>query len=820
MKNVSIILPTYNPKYWIYTAIDSVKRCIDIDYELIIVNDGSTDPTSLKILEDLRARGYKVLDKENGGIGSARNAGIAAAEGEYILPLDDDNFIDRAYISKAITIMSADPSISVVYSDCRLFGNRNFVHKISDIDFENIWQANCIDTCAVFRKKLWVDVGGYDTTMLGFEDWEFWIHALSKGYKFYHIPEVLFYYRVRDNSVLSKCSLPEQTEELVRYVISKHHTYYSKLLNMPKISVIVPVCNPDPGMLRGMLESLRQQAYKNWELCLADGNSNGTIRAMLESYSCRDSRIKVKFLNKNQGIALNSNEAISISTGEYLAMMDHDDFLPPLALFELVKEINRFPDADTFYSDEMVFVEGVPYHYTKEDFSLFKLRETGYFNHLTVYKKSLLDQVGFFKSGYDGAQDYELALRASEKALKIIHIPKVLYHWRVSKGSFSHTKRGKRRCIKSAVKALKDHFGRLGLKASVTPIGDTFKYKCIVDKTLIRPYHRDRLSYGTPIGDALLMAPVARGLNADIDCTGFIRDLLILAGGPVKQEFTYKTILDINPLASVDQKVFKHPLSKVIWGSPEFYKKYGHTHITKVWSSILGVKPGSPPRITKYEVLPEYKDKILLVLGTRQVSRMWKEWGIFTEYLYQKQIPYAFLPEASSAQELVNIIGSAKHMITTMTGPMHIRAALDKPQICLCVGDDPYLFAPLSDKATVLWNGCSECFYKPPRLQGIVEKSGNYKKYPVTKCDVKRCHFLVQNVIAELFDFSVDHKLLAWLQFIKPKNGSVVCRTSDGKQVVNELRAGDVTITASGNDILFTTEDNRQAVFTMKEKGE
>ena len=334
-------------------------------------------------------------------------------------------------------------------------------------------------------------------------------------------------------------------------------------------------------------------------------------------------------------------------------------------------------------------------------------------------------------------------------------------------------------------------------------------------KTLLRPYQREGLSYRTPIGDALLTVPVAEALGADIECYGFIKEILQLAGVSVHDEdIMYDTIFDLNPLAAIDQTVFSHPISKTVWGTPEFYSKYGKMHITEIWATILGTAPVGQLRIKDYDPIPEYQDKVLLVLGARQVKRMWKQWGLFTEYLYHKKIPYAFLPDTHSARELVNILGSAKHMVTTFTGPMHIRAALDKPQICLCVGDDPYLFAPLSDKAKVLWNGCSRCFYDPPRLQGLRSADGErVLTNTVNMCTDPTCQYLLEQTILEVtgeLDRDLLNKLCTSCKI--SINGSVICRTPTGSSAVNELWAGTVTITVSGNTVVFTSLDGNRSV--------
>ncbi len=260
-----------------------------------------------------------------------------------------------------------------------------------------------------------------------------------------------------------------------RLFIAKHEPDTKELLLQskvkfpfaPKISIICPIWNTSENFLTEMIESVANQTYYNWELCLSDGNSeNENIRKILNNYKNNDKRIKVKFLDKNLGISGNSNEALSLATGDYIGLLDHDDTLAHFALFEAVKAINENPDADFIYSDEDKLSEDGKRRFSphfKPDFSPDTLRSYNYICHLSIFKKELLNNAGFFKEGYEGSQDYDLILRASEKAKNIIHIPKILYHWRISKNSTALWMDNKTYAFDSAKKALKDHLNRIGL---------------------------------------------------------------------------------------------------------------------------------------------------------------------------------------------------------------------------------------------------------------------------------------------------------------------------------------------------------------------
>jgi glycosyltransferase involved in cell wall biosynthesis len=240
----------------------------------------------------------------------------------------------------------------------------------------------------------------------------------------------------------------------------------------PKISIVVPTFNTPDTFLVDMMESVLNQTYRNWELCIADGGSESlSVKEILERYSERDSKIKIKFLDQNKGISLNSNEALSLASGDYVALLDHDDILPANALFEVVKAINQNPNTDFIYTDEDKISEDGKKRFEphfKPDWSPDLLRSYNYVTHLAVFKKELLGGIGWFREDFEGSQDYDLILRATERATQIVHIPKILYHWRVSAYSAAGNVAAKRYALNRAKKALQEHLTRIGYDGKVT----------------------------------------------------------------------------------------------------------------------------------------------------------------------------------------------------------------------------------------------------------------------------------------------------------------------------------------------------------------
>ena len=245
----------------------------------------------------------------------------------------------------------------------------------------------------------------------------------------------------------------------------KHAAFAQK----PLISIVIPLyCTPLP-YLKELLESVRRQSYENWQLCLADGSPDDKAKEFIEKHYGREKRIVYRKLEENGGISVNTNEAVALAAGEYLMLCDHDDTLEPDALYEIVKAIND-TGADVLYTDEdKVSMDGQHYFDPnfKPDFNLFRLRENNYICHIFVVKKSLTDETGLFRSEFDGAQDFDFILRCCEKAQKITHIPKVLYHWRCHMDSTAADPSSKAYAYEAGRKAVREHYQRLGIDAKV-----------------------------------------------------------------------------------------------------------------------------------------------------------------------------------------------------------------------------------------------------------------------------------------------------------------------------------------------------------------
>ena len=249
----------------------------------------------------------------------------------------------------------------------------------------------------------------------------------------------------------------------------------------PLISILVPVYNVEPKWLRTCVDSIRDQYYTNWELCLADDcSTDPRVAEVLKQMSAEDDRIKVVFRKENGHISRATNSALEIATGEFVALVDNDDELPPQALFEVVKRLNEKPDTDLLYSDEDKEDEqGHRFDpHFKPDYEPDLLLSTNYISHLGVYRRSIINEIGGFRAGYEGSQDYDMLLRFMERTepSRVQHIAKVLYHWRTLPTSTASGSSAKDYASDAGMRALSSAMERRGIDAEVVSAGPSGIY--------------------------------------------------------------------------------------------------------------------------------------------------------------------------------------------------------------------------------------------------------------------------------------------------------------------------------------------------------
>jgi GT2 family glycosyltransferase len=311
----------------------------------------------------------------------------------------------------------------------------------------------------------------------------------------------------------------------------------ARLAYRPLISVLMPVYNTDQRWLKTAIQSVRDQLYPNWELCIADDASTSVkVGRILREYQAKDARIKVEYRAVNGHISAASNSALQLATGEFIALADHDDVLPPHALLAVVHELNRHPDADIVYSDEDRLDEsGRRYDpYFKPDFNVELFRGQNFISHLGVYRASAVRRAGGFREGFEGSQDYDLAWRIVEQSdpARIRHIPHVLYHWRAIAGSAALGTREKVYAHGAARRAVEEHLARTGVPATCEP-------------AMHATYHqRVRYALPQPAPHVTIVIPTRDRVDLLSRCLGSITarstypsyDVVIVDNGSAEQE--------------------------------------------------------------------------------------------------------------------------------------------------------------------------------------------------------------------------------------------------------------------------------------------
>jgi len=269
----------------------------------------------------------------------------------------------------------------------------------------------------------------------------------------------------------------------------KQRTEAEQFAYMPKISLIVPTYNTPPEFLAEMIESVQNQTYPNWELCIADGSTERRTKVMIRRYRREDDRLRVRYLDENLGISENTNKALALASGDFIGLLDHDDKLEPDLLFELVKELQD-RKAQVVYTDEDRIVKrGDKWIHTdpvfKPDMSPDLLFSHNYITHFFLAPKKLVKDMGGFRKEFDGAQDYDLILRVTEHFNfdpdVIRHVPRILYHWRIHEESTAGNPESKMYCYEAGRMALDQHFERMGIAAHAEHTGMWGLYHAVYD---------------------------------------------------------------------------------------------------------------------------------------------------------------------------------------------------------------------------------------------------------------------------------------------------------------------------------------------------
>lgn len=266
MDRVSIIMPCYNDGLYIEESIRSVMEQTYQEIELIIIDDGSDDKTTIDILSNLSNPKIKVFHTKRLRPAGARNFGITQATGKYILPLDSDDTIEKTYVEKAVKILEMNSNIGIVYCKADLFGEKKGIWELPDYSFDAMLLDNVVFVTALFYKSDWEKVGGFNTSMdIGMEDYDFWLSILSLNKEIYQIPEILFHYRIKKISRTTKFQdNSEQVKEIYRKIYYNHKDFYEQ--NSEKYAIILRDALIEQIFIRKKLENILEKLKRYYRI--------------------------------------------------------------------------------------------------------------------------------------------------------------------------------------------------------------------------------------------------------------------------------------------------------------------------------------------------------------------------------------------------------------------------------------------------------------------------------------------------------------------------------------------------------------------------
>jgi glycosyltransferase involved in cell wall biosynthesis len=478
---VSIVIPCYNQAEFLPEAVESVLKQVYRDYEIVIVNDGSTDNTK-EVARDIVMYNphvkIKVLEQDNQGLSAARNNGIRDSAGEYILPLDADDLIRPDMLEKMTTLLDSDPSVAIAYCDVIHFGMVEERIVAAEYNFTKLIHGNQLNYCSLFRRKAWETVGGYKPLMKwGYEDWEFWISCGEKGFFAKRIPKFLFMYRTRYNSMYAKALANDR--ELRALIVLNHPKLYAKeevakceqLFDCqsacsssdteaiqldrqgdsakvgPLVSVIVPTYNRTER-LEDALKSILSQTYWNIEIVVI--NDGGLDVSEIIDDLNRENRIVSVQHEENRGLAAARNSGLRVARGKYIAYLDDDDIFYPKHVETLVGFLEQ-SGAKVAYTDSyQVFEAWIEDRYVvtgkkitySQDFDRWQLLVKNYIPVINImHRKDILEETGVFDESLDTHEDWDLWIRVSGH-YEFSHIKAVTAEFRTrSQDSITSTNR-------------------------------------------------------------------------------------------------------------------------------------------------------------------------------------------------------------------------------------------------------------------------------------------------------------------------------------------------------------------------------------------
>ena len=451
---VSVIMPCYKQANYLHEAIASVVAQTYPDWELIVVNDGSPDETS-RVTREIIAlhpeRRIRLLEKVNGGLADARNAGIREARGRYILPLDSDDRVHPEILQKTVALLNTNKQIAIAYTDLIHFGVANKIVRASEYDPARLPIQNQLNYCSLYRREVWSATGGYNCNMIwGYEDWDFWVGCAEKGFVAKRIPEALLHYRVKQASMYTT-AVEHHRDNHARIVLNHPGLYNeatrreaAKILaktpparaipalpKNPVVSVVIPCWN-QAAYLPEAVESVIAQTYTDWEIIIVNDGSPDNTSEVAQSLIRSHPAHRIRLIEKPNGGASDArNAGIHFAQGGCILPLDGDDKIAPEFLARTVALLEQRPEIGVAYTDWVYFgARNGRRNALEYDFARLCTKEN-LFTCTALYRKKAWEAAGGYNHNMThGVEDWDFWISCGEQGFKGQRIPEPLFFYR------------------------------------------------------------------------------------------------------------------------------------------------------------------------------------------------------------------------------------------------------------------------------------------------------------------------------------------------------------------------------------------------------
>ncbi len=441
---VSVVVPCYKQAHLLPEAVASVVAQTYTHWELIVVNDGSPDNT-IAVAQELIARypqcAIRLVERANGGLSAARNTGIRASAGQFILPLDADDTLHPTMLAKTVAALLSHPADAVAYTHVQHFGTQHDIWHAGPFTPDAMAEANRLVCSALYKREVFEAVGGYSEDMPAYEDWNFWLSALEQGYTGRLVPEALFQYRKAATSMLTDADT--RRANLTAHIVTRHPALYSlghrmraaRLLKLPppadakvSVSVVVP-CYKQAHLLPEAVASVVAQTYQNWELIVVNDGSPDNTCAVAEELIARYPECVIRLIDKpNAGVGAARNTGMAAAAGQYILPLDADDKLHPDMLAKTVALLESQPEAAICYTDVQMF--GTQDRtWLCGPLTLDHSRLENTVAHCCLFRREVFQAVGGY-STLPGYEDWKFWLDALDKGFGAVHLPEPLFLYR------------------------------------------------------------------------------------------------------------------------------------------------------------------------------------------------------------------------------------------------------------------------------------------------------------------------------------------------------------------------------------------------------